>query len=57
MRAVVVDDSSAMRAYLKMILTKAGFEVAEHAMAGKGYSFCIPALHPISCFSTGTCRR
>jgi len=28
MRAVVVDDSSAMRAYLKMILTKAGFEVA-----------------------------
>jgi two-component system, chemotaxis family, chemotaxis protein CheY len=27
MRAVVVDDSSAMRAYLKMILKKAGFEV------------------------------
>lgn len=28
MRAVVVDDSSAMRAFLKLVLTKAGFEVS-----------------------------
>lgn len=33
MRALVVDDSSAMRAILKMILKKANFEVAE---AGNG---------------------
>jgi two-component system, chemotaxis family, chemotaxis protein CheY len=29
MRALVVDDSSAMRAFLKMILKTAGFEVSE----------------------------
>ena len=29
MRALVVDDSSAMRAFLRMILKDAGFEVAE----------------------------
>ena len=29
MRALVVDDSSAMRAYMKMILKAAGFEVSE----------------------------
>jgi two-component system chemotaxis response regulator CheY len=28
MRALVVDDSSAMRAFLKMILTRTGFEVS-----------------------------
>jgi two-component system, chemotaxis family, chemotaxis protein CheY len=33
MRALIVDDSSAMRAILKMILKKAGFEVFE---AGNG---------------------
>lgn len=33
MRAIVVDDSSAMRAILKMIMKKAGFEVLE---AGNG---------------------
>ncbi len=35
MRALVVDDSRAMRAILKKIMTEAGFEVAEAAHGGE----------------------
>ena len=58
MRALVVDDSSAMRSILRMIFRKAGFEVTE---ASNGYE----ALNrwPKSLLrwtwrlSTGTCRK
>ena len=37
MRALIVDDSSAMRAYLKMILKSAGFEVCEACHGCEGW--------------------
>ena len=37
MRALVVDDSSAMRAYLKVILKAAGFEVREARHGREGW--------------------
>jgi two-component system chemotaxis response regulator CheY len=40
MRALVVDDSAAMRSVLKMVLTQAGFEVAE-AKNGKEAIFAL----------------
>jgi two-component system, chemotaxis family, chemotaxis protein CheY len=44
MRALVVDDSSAMRSILRMIFRKAGFEVAE---AANGYE-ALNQLHETS---------
>lgn len=45
MRALVVDDSSAMRAFLKMILKTAGFEVSE-ARNGKEGLKALNAITP-----------
>jgi two-component system chemotaxis response regulator CheY len=46
MRALVVDDSSAMRAFLKMILKAAGFEVSEARNGKEGLKALALAVPP-----------
>jgi two-component system chemotaxis response regulator CheY len=46
MRALIVDDSSAMRAFLKMILKGAGFEVSEARNGKEGLQALTPVVLP-----------
>lgn len=46
MRALIVDDSSAMRAFLKMILKSAGFEVSEARNGKEGLQALTPVVLP-----------